>query len=75
VEAFMRLVLRAPVEDELLMVGNTVGSIALVGSLGLVLAVAALTYRFVEEPARRIGRTWLDSAEPAREPRPRVNAA
>lgn len=70
VEAFMRLVLHAPVEDELLMVGNTVGSIALLVSLGLVLGVAALTYRFVEEPARRIGRTWLDNAGPtAREPR------
>lgn len=75
IEAFMRLVLHAPVEDELLMVGNTVGGIALLGSIGLVLGVATLTYRFVEEPARRLGRAWLDSAEPAtREPR-RVNVA
>lgn len=64
IEAFMKLVLKAPVEDELLMVGNTVGSIALVIALGLLLAVAALTYRFIEEPARRFGRVWLDSVEP-----------
>lgn len=65
VEAFMKLVLKAPVEDEVLMVGNTIGTIALVFSLALVLAVAAFTYRFIEEPARRIGRTWLDSAAPS----------
>lgn len=65
VEAFMKLVLKAPVKDELLMVGNTVGFFALLFSLALVLCVAALTYRFVEEPARRIGRTWLDHAAPS----------
>lgn len=67
VEAFMRLVLRAPVQNELLMVGNTVGGLALLFSLALVLGVAAVTYHFVEEPARRLGRTWLDHAEPAAE--------
>jgi peptidoglycan/LPS O-acetylase OafA/YrhL len=65
VEAFMKLVLKAPVQDELLMVGNTFGFFALLFSLGLVLCVAAFTYRFVEEPARRIGRTWLDHAAPS----------
>jgi peptidoglycan/LPS O-acetylase OafA/YrhL len=65
VEAFMKLVLKAPVEDEVLMVGNTFGFFALLFSLALVLCVAAFTYRFVEEPARRIGRTWLDHAAPS----------
>jgi peptidoglycan/LPS O-acetylase OafA/YrhL len=65
VAAFMKLVLKAPVEDEVLMVGNTVGSFALLFSFALVLGVAAFTYRFIEEPARRIGRTWLDSAAPS----------
>ena len=66
VAAFMKVVLKAPVEDEVLMVGNTIGSFALLFSLALVLCVASLTYRFVEEPARRLGRTWLDSAAPSR---------
>lgn len=70
VGAFMKLVLNAPVEDDVLMVGNTVGSIALLISFVFVLGLAAFTYRFIEEPARRIGRTWLDSAAPSpREPR------
>jgi peptidoglycan/LPS O-acetylase OafA/YrhL len=64
IEAFMKLVLKAPVQGELLMVGNTVGVLALVLALGLLLCAAALSYRFIEEPARRLGRTWLDSVEP-----------
>jgi len=76
VEAFMKLVLKAPVEDEVLMVGNTIGTFALVFSLTLVLCVAAFTYRFVEEPARRIGRTWLDNNAPSpREPSPSASAS
>ena len=75
VGAFMKLVLKAPVQDEVLMVGNTVGTIALLVSFALVLAVAGLTFRFIEEPARRIGRTWLDSAAPSpREPRSEPSA-
>jgi peptidoglycan/LPS O-acetylase OafA/YrhL len=64
VEAFMKLVLKAPIEDELIMVGNTVGGLALLFALALLLGVAGLSYRFIEEPARRLGRTWLDSDSP-----------
>lgn len=75
VAAFMKLVLKAPVDDEVLMVGDSFGSFALVLSLALVLGVAALTYRFVEEPARRIGRAWLDShVATSREPSPSASA-
>jgi peptidoglycan/LPS O-acetylase OafA/YrhL len=68
IEAFMKLVLKAPVEHELIMVGNTVGALSLAFALALLLVVAALTYRFIEAPARRLGRTWLDSAR-ATQPR------
>jgi peptidoglycan/LPS O-acetylase OafA/YrhL len=75
VAAFMKLVLKAPVEDEVLMVGNTFGSFALVFSLALVLCIAAFTFHFVEESARRIGRTWLDNTAPSpREPSPSASA-
>jgi peptidoglycan/LPS O-acetylase OafA/YrhL len=60
VQAFMRIVLHAPVQDELILVSRGVGGLALLFALGLVLIIAALTYRYVEEPARRFGRVWLD---------------
>lgn len=60
-QAFMRLVLKAPIHDETLMVGDTVGSFAVVLALTLVLGIAAASYRFIEEPARRAGRNWLNA--------------
>lgn len=66
IQAFMRLVLKAPVKDGLILVGDEVGAIALVLALTLVLIVATFTYRYVEEPARRAGRAWLSGVARAR---------
>jgi peptidoglycan/LPS O-acetylase OafA/YrhL len=65
IEAAMKIVLHAPVDDELILVGNAVGGSALILSLALILGIAAFTYHFVEEPARRLGRAWLDGAKPS----------
>lgn len=59
VNTFVRLVLRVPLVKDKFQMSSTAGFAFVAVSTTLILLLAALTYRYVEEPGRRLGRRIL----------------
>jgi peptidoglycan/LPS O-acetylase OafA/YrhL len=59
VQGVLRFGIHAPVVDGVIQSSPAIGSAALAGYVGLTIAVSSLTYRFIEDPGRRLGRALV----------------
>jgi peptidoglycan/LPS O-acetylase OafA/YrhL len=68
IEGVLRFGFKAPVVDGIIHSSPLVGGVALVVYVSLTTALAMITYRFIEDPGRRLGRSLLERRRESQHP-------